>query len=809
MVALNYKQCFANDQLQSNQEAIQEHFDVIDDKNVVIIPQKPLVSILMASFNRGSYLKKTIQSVQEQTYSNWEILIVDNGSSKPETLEVLDQIERGELNDDRVRLFRLHTDYGNCATPRNYAIPHVRGQYVAFLDDDDRWYPEKLEKQITFLEQNQQYDLISSRYDCVTHDDEWCGNFQDRPQDPEAYKFELLFSNIIGISTVVVRYSDKIKPHFYHEHLLGEDYELWMRLIFKNGFKIAHIPKYLASYRIHNSQISTTAYKKGWFNWIDDYLIDSLDQAYPAIFNTQPLINQMTSDQEEFNHKIQQQQSDQVPSNNSSDEIYQSDQQENYQQLCQEPEKQCQNPNIYVSNLYNASLDQHNQEEIRNQIEADFKDLKCLTHRHLDGCEIKDIERLKGAISLFYKFYRDQTNSIEMMRAMQRYQNIIKQIELDRLIRVKMTDENGVIEGEYYDFQQQESECAIPYNHQTEKITIISQIIESPQYLKDSIQSLRKQTYTNWEIIILDDGREEFNNTRAILQELTGLDYRIKLIQIGNQQKDNSNTAGQQTSQDEASQPNQFNYINQALQDAEGDYIVFFQLESIMTSYRLCAQVSYLQQNENIDVLGGKYLIADDWDEQITKSSKAMSSEELRLKMLFGNELIHSTVIIRNFKDKIKPILSYEINSIGADHGLWVKMMYNNYANFAIMDDYLVAIREDSVELEITQHKYEQEKESQDNLIILFEQEFYHILGNEDVTNDISSLYEDMHCLIKSLDQQKIQDGCITNKQQLQYFLINLLSHYSYYGNERMTHLIKEWIVRVSDAQQIEKYHYF
>ena len=79
---------------------------------------------------------------------------MDNGSSKPETLEFLDQIERGELNDERIRIWRLYTDYGNCATPRNFAIPKMRGEYVAFLDDDDRWYPHKLEKQIKFLEEN-------------------------------------------------------------------------------------------------------------------------------------------------------------------------------------------------------------------------------------------------------------------------------------------------------------------------------------------------------------------------------------------------------------------------------------------------------------------------------------------------------------------------------------------------------------------------------------------------------------------------------------------------------------------------------
>ena len=102
--------------------------------------------------------------------------------------------------------------------------------------------------------------MVTGLFDCITSDDEYCGNYGRKPVDSEAVKFNLMFSNIVGISTMMVRYSDRIKPHFYHEHLLGEDYELWLRLVMRNNFKMGHIPEFLASYRIHNTQISTTAY---------------------------------------------------------------------------------------------------------------------------------------------------------------------------------------------------------------------------------------------------------------------------------------------------------------------------------------------------------------------------------------------------------------------------------------------------------------------------------------------------------------------------------------------------------------------
>lgn len=109
--------------------------------------QVGLVSIIMPSYNTAPYIKETIQSVLDQTYSNWELIIVDDCSTD-NTDEVLSTIE-----DSRIRVFKNDKNFG-AAVSRNKALREAKGQWIAFLDSDDIWLSEKLEKQIAYMENN-------------------------------------------------------------------------------------------------------------------------------------------------------------------------------------------------------------------------------------------------------------------------------------------------------------------------------------------------------------------------------------------------------------------------------------------------------------------------------------------------------------------------------------------------------------------------------------------------------------------------------------------------------------------------------
>ena len=108
---------------------------------------KGLVSIIMPSYNTAPYIEETMQSVLNQTYTNWELIIVDDCSTD-NTDEVLSRI-----SDSRIRILKNDRNSG-AAVSRNRALREAKGQWIAFLDSDDLWMPEKLEKQISFMEKN-------------------------------------------------------------------------------------------------------------------------------------------------------------------------------------------------------------------------------------------------------------------------------------------------------------------------------------------------------------------------------------------------------------------------------------------------------------------------------------------------------------------------------------------------------------------------------------------------------------------------------------------------------------------------------
>ena len=121
-----------------------------------------LVSIIMPYYNTAAYIKESIQSVLNQTYTNWELLIVDDCSTDS-TDEVLETIK-----DSRIRYFKNDKNSG-AAVSRNKALREARGQWIAFLDSDDLWMPEKLEKQIYFMETNS-YAFSYTNYEEIDAD---------------------------------------------------------------------------------------------------------------------------------------------------------------------------------------------------------------------------------------------------------------------------------------------------------------------------------------------------------------------------------------------------------------------------------------------------------------------------------------------------------------------------------------------------------------------------------------------------------------------------------------------------------------
>lgn len=142
------------DYLLKNEKITSEEYDKkqIEAKQILnkcdgILREENMVSIIMPSYNTASYIKESIQSVLNQTYTNWELIIVDDCSTD-ETEEVL-----ATITDSRIKYFKNKENSG-AAISRNKALREARGQWIAFLDSDDLWLPNKLEKQINFMKNN-------------------------------------------------------------------------------------------------------------------------------------------------------------------------------------------------------------------------------------------------------------------------------------------------------------------------------------------------------------------------------------------------------------------------------------------------------------------------------------------------------------------------------------------------------------------------------------------------------------------------------------------------------------------------------
>ncbi|NLM25553.1 MAG: glycosyltransferase family 2 protein [Firmicutes bacterium] len=215
-----------------------------------------LVSIVTPVFNAASYVGETIESVLAQDYQNWEMLIVDDCS----TDNSLSIIETYSRFDDRIRLIRLEQNSG-VATARNVALRNARGRYIAFLDSDDTWYPNKLTRQITYMKAN---DVAFSFSSYEWMDEE--GRLLNKTiRVPRIVDYDrLLGGNPIGCLTVVID-TDKVGS-FEMPPIRHEDYATWLGIT-KRGVTAHGIDECLARYRRSAQSLSGNKIKSVAWTW--------------------------------------------------------------------------------------------------------------------------------------------------------------------------------------------------------------------------------------------------------------------------------------------------------------------------------------------------------------------------------------------------------------------------------------------------------------------------------------------------------------------------------------------------------------
>ncbi|KAF2511329.1 glycosyltransferase family 2 protein [Flavobacterium foetidum] len=210
-----------------------------------------LVSILTPTYNTEKFIRATIESVQNQTYRNWEMILVDDASTD-ETVSVIEEFAQ---KDSRIKLFKLDKNSGN-GFARNAALEKATGKYIAYLDSDDLWFPAKLEKQIQFLKANNLHFTFSF-YDSIDEDGNDLNRRVESP-NPLTYS-ELFFCNYVGNLTAIYD-ADYFGKIVLNNSQKRQDWRIWLTIL--KQIKTARpVAESLALYRIRKNSVSSSKFK--------------------------------------------------------------------------------------------------------------------------------------------------------------------------------------------------------------------------------------------------------------------------------------------------------------------------------------------------------------------------------------------------------------------------------------------------------------------------------------------------------------------------------------------------------------------
>jgi len=219
--------------------------------------KKPLFSIITPVYNSAKYLSETLDSVQAQTNKNYEHLVVDDGSTDASLLI----LEKYASLDSRIKIIRLKGNNGP-AKARNAAIEVATGRYIAFIDSDDLWLPNKLELQLSFMEEKKSAVSFTS-YFKMSEDGKDTGGIV-KAMVSVSYR-DLLRSNFIGCSTAIYD-TQLVGKVFMPEILKRQDYGLWLKIA-KAGNTAYGLSTPLVRYRVRKKSVSSNKLVAAKYTW--------------------------------------------------------------------------------------------------------------------------------------------------------------------------------------------------------------------------------------------------------------------------------------------------------------------------------------------------------------------------------------------------------------------------------------------------------------------------------------------------------------------------------------------------------------
>jgi len=223
-----------------------------DIKNTELYPK---ITVVMPVYNSEKYLDIAIESILNQTFTNFEFVIVDDASTDS-SVEIINSYQ-----DQRIKLIKNNVNLG-IPISRNKCLQESSGEYIAVLDSDDYAYPSRLAEQLEFMENNPDFGMVGSWVELMDENGDLTGEVWNEEEPDQKIPCRLLFHNYFAHSAVFLRRSAldavKINGEFYRkDYPNAQDYDLWVRISRK--FKVWNFPKVLIKYRVHSNCISLKA----------------------------------------------------------------------------------------------------------------------------------------------------------------------------------------------------------------------------------------------------------------------------------------------------------------------------------------------------------------------------------------------------------------------------------------------------------------------------------------------------------------------------------------------------------------------
>ncbi len=479
----------------------------------------PIISVVLPLYNGIKYISEAIESVQNQTFTDWELIIVNDFGSNDGSVELIHEFMK---QDSRIVLIQNNERLG-LAESLNVGIRHAKGKYIARVDADDPSFPERFERQVEFLEKNPEVVLCGTMQRSVLPDRSYD---EIVPCDAEELKAGLLFGCEISHCSVMFRREVFIENNWwYNPDSIAEDYDLWTRIMFRG--KLVNIPEVLVNHRWGFENISIG---KG-------------------------------------------------------------------ERLRQESRR-------ISARTLKENFD----------IDIQGNDLYLLS-----GWRSRPEEYAKKHRSLFIR--RGYEILAEILRANEQ-KKLIDQEALQKILWKRwdwICKSSGIFYTELsYDyFSKQAIEP---------KVSIVLPVYNAVETLRETVESILRQTYHNWELIIICEF-ENSDGSTEIARAFALMDKRIKVVE-------NAEKLGLAES------------INVGIRLAKGEYVARIDADDLMNANRLETQVGYMIKHlsTGITQLYQHYfgVGANDFIHR-----PPVKAEKLKAKLLFFCDVCHSTVMFR------------------------------------------------------------------------------------------------------------------------------------------------------------------